>query len=93
MEKIYLDLFIQDSGVGFVKQESPFFIPAKGSSDINLDITFNPQLVATNIVSILLGGLKQKDIKFTLKGYANLRSGLIKTTLPITYTDSLKNYL
>lgn len=93
VNKIYLELLIQDTKVGFVTESGAWIIPAKGSNEIVMKITFNPQLVLKNIADIVLGGIRQKDVNFTLTGYANVRSGFLSTTIPITYSDKVSAYL
>lgn len=93
IEKIYLKLIIEGSDVGYLTENQSFIIPKKGSSDIDLQIAINPQDIAKNILSIVLGGVRKKDINFTIDGYANIRSGLVSTTLPITYSDVASAYI
>jgi hypothetical protein len=50
-------------------------------------------LVLKSAAAIILSGVKQKDLNFTLEGYANVSSGFLSTTLPITYSDKVSAYL
>lgn len=93
IENIYLDLFLEGKNVGFVTETKPFIIPANGSSDVNLSVSINPQVVLKNITDIVLGVSKDKDIKFAIKGNAKIKSGLFSATLPIAVETSLKEYL
>ena len=93
VNKIYLDLFLEGKNVGFLKEEKSFIIPARGSHDITLFVSVNPQIVFKNITDIVLGISKSKDIKFKVDGYADISSGFISTTLPIKYETTLKEYL
>lgn len=93
VNNIYLDLYLEDKNVGYIKEENPFIIPANGSSDITLFISINPQYVLKNITDILLGVGKSRDIKFKVDGFASIKSGFFKATLPIKYETSLKEYL
>jgi LEA14-like dessication related protein len=92
VKKIYLEIFVQNAKVGFVTQEGQWNIPAKGSTDIQMKITVNPQLLLKNAAAVILSGAKQKDLNFTLEGYANLSSGFLSTTIPITYSDKVSAY-
>jgi LEA14-like dessication related protein len=92
VKKIYLEIFVQNTKVGFVTQEGQWNIPAKGSTDIQMKITVNPQLLLKNAAAVILSGAKQKDLNFTLQGYANLSSGFLSTTIPITYSDKVSAY-
>jgi hypothetical protein len=93
VNKIYLDLFLEGKNVGFLKEEKPFIIPAKGSHNITLYVSVNPQIVFKNITDIVLGISKSKDVKFKVDGYADISSGFVSTTLPIKYETTLKDYL
>jgi hypothetical protein len=88
-----LKVIVEGVEIGYITENDKFFIPAQGSSDIDLQISANPQLVFKNILGIALGGFKKKDINFTMDGYANIRSGFISTTLPIKYSDVISAYL
>lgn len=93
VRKIYLDLFLEGKNVGYVTEQKPFIVPAKGSHNIVLDISVNPKKVITNISDIVLNIGKRKDIKFKIDGYADIKSGIFKATLPIKYETTLKEYL
>jgi len=93
VQKIYIDIYLEDVMVGFVVEEKPFLVASNGSSDVNLNMTFNPQLLLKQLAGILFTGVLKKDLNFTMKGYANIRSGLVSTTLPISYTDKISAYL
>jgi LEA14-like dessication related protein len=93
ISKLYLDLFLEDTNVGFLTEEKSFLIPAHGSANIPLFISINPQYVLKNLINVSLGIAKSKDISFRLKGYANIKSGFISTTLPIDYKTTIKEYL
>jgi hypothetical protein len=93
VNKIFLKVIVEGVEIGYITENDKFIIPAQGSSDIDLQISANPQLVFKNILGIALGGFKKKDINFTMDGYANIRSGFISTTLPIKYSDVISAYL
>lgn len=94
VKEIYLDVFIEGVKSGYVTESKPFLIPSKGSSDIDLIFSFNPQLILKQVVSISLSGIKRKDILVNFEGYAKIGSGyLITTTLPIKFSESVKSYL
>ena len=79
--------------VGNVTESTPFDIKATSSSTVRYNITFNPSLILKNIVNILSISLSLKDINFVADGYIKVKSGAIKTTLPFTYQNTLKNIL
>lgn len=93
INRLYLDLYLNNTKVGYVIEDKPFIIPARGSSDISLNISINPKYVLSNIIDLTLGSASQKDILFKFDGFANIKSGFISTTLPIKYETSLRQYL
>ncbi len=94
VKEIYLDVFIEGVKSGYVTETKPFLIPSRGSSDINLRFSFNPQLILKQVVSISLSGVKRKDILVNFDGWAKVSSGyLVQTTLPIKFSESVKSYL
>jgi hypothetical protein len=93
INRVYLDLFLEGKNVGYVTQTESFIIPSHGTSNIPINISINPQSILTNITNIVLGVTKNKDVKFSIKGFANVKSGFLSTTLPIEYETSLKEYL
>lgn len=93
VNKLYFDLYLQGKNVGFISQDESFIVPSRGSTNIPLSISINPQYVFKNLIDVTLGIAKSKDIMFKLDGYANVKSGFISTTLPIKYETSLKEYL
>jgi hypothetical protein len=93
IEKIFIKIIVEGNDVGFLTENKPFLIPSQGSSDIDLQIAINPQDIAKNILGILFGGVQRKDVKFTMDGYANIRSGFVRTTLPIKYSDVVSSYI
>jgi LEA14-like dessication related protein len=93
VQKIYIDVYLEDVLTGFIVENKPFLVAAKGSSDIDLNMTFNPQDLLKALGGVLIAGIQKKDLNFTMKGYANIRSGLVSTTLPINFTDRISAYL
>jgi hypothetical protein len=90
---LYLDGLLDGKNVGYVSQTDTFIIPAKGSATIPLFISLNPKSVINNIIELSLGVAKNKDVKLTLNGFAKVESGFLKTTLPIKFETSVKEYL
>lgn len=93
VNKIFLKVMVEGVEVGYITENKSFIIPAQGSSDIELQVVGNPDLLLKNILNISLSGFKRKDLNFTLDGYANIRSGFVSTTLPIKYSDVVSTYL
>ena len=93
IEKVYIDMYVEDTNVGFVTETKEFVIPANGESDVMLTFYVSPQAVFKNAVSILLGAAQKKDANVRIKGYAKIKSGLIGTTIPLEYSTTVKTYL
>ena len=73
VQKIYLDVYLEDTLTGFVVENRPFIIASNGSSDIDLQMTFNPQSILKSLASIVLSGFKKKDLKgWTTYNYIEL---------------------
>lgn len=92
VQKIYFDIIAEGQNVGFVSEVKPFVLPAKGSSDIPIVISLNPKIVLGNVVNVVLSGAKKKDLNFKLDGYADIKSGFLKVTIPIKYEDKISAY-
>lgn len=92
VNSVYLDVYLDGKSVGYVTEQKPFILPAKGHSFIDLNITFNPKLIFKNVIDFTLGIVQKKDIDIELKGYADIQSSFIKTTLPLQYKTTFKEY-
>jgi hypothetical protein len=91
--QMYFDGFLDGKKVGFLSQSDTFIIPARGTTTIPLYISLNPKYVLNNIIDLSLGIAKNKDVRLTLDGFAKVESGFFKTTLPIKYDVSVREYL
>jgi hypothetical protein len=92
IEKLYLDLYLGGANVGFVEQQKGFIIPARGSSSIPLFTSINPKAILGNAINFALEFSRYKDMKFTIDGYAKIKSGFLRTTLPIKYETTVREY-
>jgi LEA14-like dessication related protein len=93
IEKMYFDLFLENTNVGFVTEDKSFIVPAHGSTTIPIRVAINPQSVFKNVVDLAVAIAKKLDFKFKLKGFVSVKSGLISTTMPIEYEASLKEFM
>lgn len=91
--RLYLDIYLNGQNMGFISETKEFILPAHGSSSVPLHISINPQAIFKDLINLALGFIKDKDFMFGLKGFANVKSGFISTTLPIEYQTSIKEYL
>lgn len=93
VSEIFLDVFLEGQKVGFISDNKPFVIPSNGTSDVSMNVTFNPQLIFKSALPIILSGISKKDLNFMFKGNANIKSGIVSTTLPINISKNLSTYL
>jgi LEA14-like dessication related protein len=93
VQEFYLDFFFNGERVGYLEDVTAFIIPARGRTEIPFEYTLNPQLIFPNITDILSYTLKSKDASISVRGYATLKSGFVKATLPITYNTTIKEIL
>ena len=92
VEAFYLDFFVEGKKVGYINDTSGatgMLIPAKSCNELSFDFSINPQLIFGNVVDIAQLILKQKDVLITLTGSVQLKSGFIKTTVPLSFTCSI----
>ena len=93
IEKLYLEIFMEGKNVAIITEIKPFVIPAHGSSNVPITAIISPKTILTNIMQFILDISKASDVDIEIKGYADIKSGIIKTVLPITYKTSLKKYM
>jgi LEA14-like dessication related protein len=93
VNRIYVDVKMNDKSVGFLNETQPLIIPANGYSDITLRMSFNPTQIVSNFYDLISNSFGTGDIKINFEGYANVKSGIISTTVPIAYETTLKEYL
>ena len=91
--RLYLDIYLNGQNMGFISENKEFVLPAHGSSSVPLHISINPQAILRDLINLVLGFVKDKDFMLKLKGFANVKSGFIATTLPIEYETSIREYL
>jgi LEA14-like dessication related protein len=92
INRMYSDLYVNDVYVGYLSDTRPMIIPAKGYSDIEAQISFSPILVLKNILTILLSSASLSTIRYKLKGYASIKSGLVSVSVPFEYEGTLKDF-
>jgi LEA14-like dessication related protein len=91
--QMYLDVFINDIKVGNVNEIKDITISPKKSTNIQFNFSFDPQLIAKNIVDLVTLSVAAKDIVIDIKGYIRVKSGFLSTPLPFEYRNNLKSYL
>jgi LEA14-like dessication related protein len=90
---MYADVYLMDQFMGNLENSGGVVIPAHGSSDAKMQITFAPQQVLKNAVSAIGVLLQTKDIPYRLKGYAKIKSSFIAVSVPFDYKGNLKSDL
>lgn len=93
IENVFLDVYVEGNAVGYISNDVPFVVPAHGSSYIDLTFSFSPRLILRNVVNVALAGIGNKNMRFSFDGYAKVKSGWLRTTLPVKYTTTLQEYL
>lgn len=91
--QMYLDVFINGIKVGNVNEIKDITILPKQSTSIQFNFSFDPQLIAKNIVDLVTLSVAAKDIVIDIKGYIRVKSGFLSTPLPFEYRNNLKSYL
>lgn len=93
INEFYLDFYFNGIRVGYLQDESPFVIPAKGTTEIPFQYTLNPKLIIRNVADILAYTLKQKDASISVQGQVSIKSGFVKAVLPIRYDTTIQEIL
>jgi LEA14-like dessication related protein len=88
--RFYSDVYLNGQYIGFMDNASNLIVPAKGSADIKVQITFAPKEALKNITSTLLILLQKGDVPYQMKGYAKIKSSFIGVNLPFEYKGNLK---
>lgn len=91
ISNFYLDLFLNNTYIGWLQDTREFVIPAKGFNDIEFGFSINPQLVIKNALDILTLGTKLKDAIFSFDGAVTARSGFVKASVKLKCDCSVKN--
>ncbi len=94
VKKFILDFYVNEVYVGWVEDTGLAegqVIPANGYNDLTFNFTINPQLVFRDVTEILAFIMKQNDERIQLKGYVQIESGFVKTTVQINCDCSMRN--
>ena len=79
--------------VGNINEIKDILILPSQTSVVSFSFSFNPRLIAGNIVNILSLTTMLKNVIFTLQGYVKVQSSFITTTIPFEYENNLKNLI
>ena len=93
IQDMYLDIYINDTNVGYVLQSIQTPILPKSSAIIPLTANINIT-DAFNNVSTQLGGLlgikgTNKEMNIKTVGHVSIVSGFVSTTVPISFTKNM----
>lgn len=91
--QMYLDVYTNGVKVGNVNEIKDILIKPKQSTLIDFNFSFDPTIIAKNIVDLITISVSSKDIVINIKGYIRVKSGFLSTPLPFEYTTNLKSYL
>lgn len=93
VKEFYVDFYFNGEKVGYLQDVTEFIIPARGSAEIPFEFNISPVLILNDITDIVKYAIKEKDASLSVDGYATLKSGFLKATLPIKYDTTIKQIL
>ena len=93
IKEMYLDLYVNKVKVGNINEIKDILVKANGTSNFSFRFSFNPKIVLGNVLNIVTLSVGAKDVIFDIDGYVRVESGVIKTTIPFTYSNNLKSLL
>jgi len=93
VKEMYLDILLNGIKVGSVNEVKDITILPTQTSIVQFSFTFNPRLIAGNIVNIVSLTTLLKDVIFTAKGYVKVQSSFITTSIPFEYENNLKSLI
>jgi LEA14-like dessication related protein len=93
VKEIYLDVLMNGVKVGNINEIKDILILPSQTSVVSFSFSFNPRLIAGNIINILSLTTMLKNVIFTLQGYVKVQSSFITTTIPFEYENNLKNLI
>lgn len=105
IKKMYSDVYLNNIYVGFgTNKEATTVIPGRtidpttkqpqpGIADIIIELTFAPKDVFGNAVDIILGTLAKKDVPWRLKGYVDLSSSFVSSSVTFDVNGTLADFL
>lgn len=93
VKEIYLDVMMNGIKVGSVNEIKDILILPSQTSVVSFSFSFNPRLIAGNLINILSLTTMLKNVIFTLQGFVKVQSSFITTTIPFEYENNLKNLI
>lgn len=93
IKSLYLDVYVEGNKVGYIQDNKEFIIPANGSADIPLTISFSPRNLLPNVINVILTGTAKKDLAFGMKGQVDVHSGFFKKVIKVDYKDVISAYI
>lgn len=93
VKNFYVDLFVNQSKIGYFVNNGEFSILANETTNIPVTVTFSPKLILSNIASITGITLNLNDIMIGVHGYAQVSSSFINVTVPVDYDSTIKQMI
>lgn len=93
VKEMYLDILLNGIKVGSVNEIKDITILPSQTSIVSFSFSFNPRVIAGNIVNIVSLTTLLKDVIFSAKGYVTVQSSFITTSIPFEYENNLKSLL
>lgn len=88
--QMYLDVMINGVKVGNVNEVKDIRLEPGKTTLVTFNFAFNPQLIGKNVVDLITSTITGKDVKIDITGYVRVRSAFISSSLPFSYSTSLK---
>lgn len=85
-----LDVLMDNTRIANVEEEKDILVPANGYSDVEIKVIVNPKEIKTNVLNLAIGFAGQMNSTIRLNGYLKLKAGFIKTSVPFSYSTTLK---
>ena len=88
-----LNCYVNGALLGTASPIEPFLIPANGFADAQLQVTINPQVLAGDIISLLLSLGATNNFAVNISGDVYLQEIFFSYDLPFNYTTTLGSIL
>jgi LEA14-like dessication related protein len=93
VKNFYVDFYVNGIYVGHFEDAGQFVISAHGSTDVPMFIQFDPSIIFTNIIDLVLISGDMNDVAIGVHGFASVATSIIQVTIPVDYDSSVKEIL
>jgi LEA14-like dessication related protein len=88
-----VDFYINGAYVGFVEDANEFSLRPNSKTDLELQYYLDPNSIYENTDDIFNLVFSNYNATIQAKGYAKIKSGFIRATLPIDYSTTIREIL